>query len=178
MPMQCIRKRRIMGIATSCLLVTSSLALAELTVVFDSGQARPLSDFLGPLDSGKPDTAPSYPEKSQLGAADVESLLPIRSPGLTPGKVTPREHSVPFAHSFFLIGSDTNSKRWLEQHREALKRMGAAGMLVDASSIEDLHAIANLADGLPITPASGSDIAKALDIRHYPVGISAGRIWQ
>ena len=178
MLIQCIRKPRIMGIVASCLLVTTSLALAELTVVFDNGQARPLSDFIGPLDSGKPDTDLPYPEKMQLGAADVASLLPIRSPGLTPGNITPREHSVPFAHSFFLIGSDAISKRWLEQHREALKRTGAAGMLVDASSIEDLQAIANLADGLPITPASGSDIAKALGIRHYPVGISAGRIWQ
>ena len=178
MLIQCIRKRRIMGIVASCLLVTTSLALAELTVVFDNGQARPLSDFLGPLESDKPDTVPPNSEKSPLGAANVESLLPIRSPGLTPGKITPREHSVPFAHSFFLIGSDAISERWLTENREALKRMGAVGLLVDASSIEDLHAIANLADGLPITPASGSDIAKALGIRHYPVGISAGRIWQ
>lgn len=176
--MQSIRKRLKLGIAASCLLGVASFAVAELTVVFDNGQARPLSDFLGPLESDKPDTAPPYPEKLRLGAADVESLLPIRSPGLTPGKVTPREHSVPFARAFFLIGSDAISKRWLEQHREALKRMGAEGLLVDASSIEDLQAIANLADGLPITPASGSDIAKALGIRHYPVGISAGRIWQ
>ena len=178
MLLQRIQKRLSMGSVVSCLLVTTSLALAELTVVFDNGQARPLSDFLGPMDSGKPDTVPSYPEKPPLGSADVESLLPIRSPGLTPGKITPRKHSVPFAHSFFLIGSDTISKRWLIQNREALKQMGAAGLLVDASNIEDLRAIANLADGLPITPASGSDIAKALGILHYPVGISAGRIWQ
>ena len=176
--MQGTRKRLNLGFAASCLLAITSFAVAELTVVFDNGQARPLSDFLGPLDSGKADTAPSYPEKPPLGAADVESLLPIRSPGLTPGKITPRKHSVPFAHSFFLIGSDTISKRWLIQNREALQRMGAVGLLVDASSIEDLNAIANLADGLPITPASGSDIGKALGIRHYPVGISAGRIWQ
>ncbi len=178
MPILCIRKRRIMGIFVCCLLATTSVALAELTVVFDNGQARPLSDFFGPLDSGKPDTVPPYTEKHRLGAADVESLLPIRSPGLTPGKVTAREHSVPFARSFFLIGSDAISKRWLTENREALKRMGAMGLLVEAGSIEDLDAIANLADGLPITPASGSDIAKALGIRHYPVGISAGRIWQ
>ncbi len=56
--------------------------------------------------------------------------------------------------------------------------MGAVGLLVEATSIEDLRAIAELADGLPITPASGSDIGKALGISHYPAGISGGRIWQ
>ena len=56
--------------------------------------------------------------------------------------------------------------------------MGAVGLLVEATSLEDLRAIAEIADGLPITPASGSDIAKALGIAHYPAGISGGRIWQ
>ena len=56
--------------------------------------------------------------------------------------------------------------------------MGALGMLVEASSVEDLRNIARLAEGLPITPASGSDIAKAIGIAHYPFAISGGRIWQ
>ena len=108
----------------------------------------------------------------------THSLLPIRSAGLTPGKLTPRAHHVPFARAFFLIGSDAFSKRWLKQHLQALKQLGAVGMLVEATSVEDLRAIAELADGLPITPASGADIAKALGISHFPVGISGGRIWQ
>ena len=169
-------KRPIACLATLlCLLGTASFAAAGLTVIFDNGQARPLSDFLGALDSDK---VPSYTEKPQLGAADVQSLLPIRSPGLTPGILKPRAHNVPFARPFFLIGSDAWSKSWLVQHRTALKELGAVGMLVEASSIEDLRSIATIADGLPITPASGSDIAKALGISHYPAGISSGRIWQ
>lgn len=178
MVVQCFAKRLGALVALFFILGTSSPAAAELIVIFDNGQARPLSDFLGPLDSTKPDKAPKVPENRQLGAADVSSLLPIRSPGLTPGRITPRAHKVPFAGAFFLIGSDAISKRWLKQHREALKEMGAVGLLVAATSLEDLRAIAELADGLPITPASGSDIAQALGIRHYPVGISGGRLWQ
>ncbi len=165
-------------IALVCFFGTVSFASAELTVIFDNGQARPLSDFLGPPDSVQPDKVPSYSQKPQLGAADVQSLLPIRSAGLTPGKLTARAHHVPFARAFFLIGSDALSKRWLKQHRKALEQMGAVGLLVEATSLEDLRAIAELADGLPITPASGSDIAKAIGISHYPAGISGGRIWQ
>ncbi len=160
------------------LLGVASSSSAELSVIFDNGQTRPLSDFLGPFDSGKPENVPKYPENLQLGAGDASLLLPIRSPGLTPGKVMPRAHNVPFAQAFFLIGSDAFSKRWLKQHRKALKQLGAVGLLIEATSLEDLRVIAELADGLPITPASGADIARAMGIRHYPVGISGGRFWQ
>ena len=176
--MQSITKRLGCLVVLLVLLGTASIAAVELIVIFDNGQARPLLDFLSPLDAGETDKVPKYPENLQLGAADVELLLPIRSPELTPGKITPREHNVPFARAFFLIGSDTISKRWLKQHRKALKEMGAVGLLVEAATLEDLRAIAEITDGLPVAPASGSDIAKALGIRHYPVGISGGRIWQ
>lgn len=176
--MQNILKRLGRLVASLCLLGAVSAAAAGLTVIFDNGQAKPLSDFLGPLDAVQSDKAPSTIDKQHLGAADVQALLPIRSPGLTPGKLIPRAHNVPFARAFFLIGSDAWSKGWLRQHRKALKEMGAVGMLVEATSLEDLRAIAWLADGLPITPASGSDIAKVIGITHYPAGISGGRIWQ
>lgn len=51
-------------------------------------------------------------------------------------------------------------------------------MLVQAETMEDLRGIARLADGLSILPASGSDIAKALGVSHYPVLISAHGIEQ
>lgn len=161
-----------------CLLGTVSLSSAQLIVIFDNGQAKPLSDFLGPLENAKAEKEPAMVESMLLGAADLENLLPIRSPGLTPGKLRTRVHSVPFARPFFLIGSDQFSKSWLVKHRKALKQMGALGMLVEASSVEDLRDIARLGEGLPITPASGSDIAKAIGITHYPFAISGGRIWQ
>ena len=176
--MQNMLKRLGLLVPSLCLLGAVSAAAAGLTVIFDNGQARPLSDFLGPLDAVQSDKTPPTIDRQRLGAADVQALLPIRSPGLMPGKLSPRAHNVPFARAFFLIGSDAWSKRWLRQHRKALKEMGAVGMLVEATSLEDLRAIARLADGLPITPASGSDIAKAIGITHYPAGISGGRIWQ
>jgi integrating conjugative element protein (TIGR03765 family) len=82
-------------------------------------------------------------------------------------------HERPFARPFFLIGSDTRSRQWLQDHRDRLKALEAVGMLVQADTLEDLRAIADLAQGLPILPASASDIAKALGITHYPVVITA-----
>jgi integrating conjugative element protein (TIGR03765 family) len=174
---QCLERPVVCHLTLICLLGTASLSSAQLTVIFDNARARPMSDFLGPLENTNAEKEPAM-ESAPLGAADLETLLPIRSPGLTPGKLRPRTHNVPFARPFFLIGSDEFSKSWLVKHRKALKKMSALGMLVEASSVEDLRDIARLAEGLPITPASGSDIARAIGISHYPFAISGGRIWQ
>jgi integrating conjugative element protein (TIGR03765 family) len=162
---------------TLCLVADTSVA-EPLTVIFDNGRTRPLAEFLAPLAHVKRDRAAQSESSLNLGAADLDQLLPIRSPGLSPGKVEVRKHQVPFARPFFLIGSDSWSQGWLAEHRQRLLDIGAVGLLVDAASIEDLQPIASIADGLPITPAAGSDIASALGVMHYPFAVSDGRIWQ
>ena len=161
------------GIAIAGVLLPV-LAQAELTLIYDSGHTQPLAPFLKAFEADES----SSPQRSvvttpPLGAADPASLLPIQSPGLTPGQVQARSHERPFARPFFLIGSDAQSRQWLQDHRDRLKALGAVGMLVQADTLEDLRAIADLAQGLPILPASASDIAKALGITHYPVVITA-----
>jgi len=156
-----------------------AIAGAALTVIYDNGNTQPIAPFLGVFESAdeSPQQSP-IPTKLQLGAADPESLLPIQSPGLTPGPVQARAHDRPFSRPFFLIGSDVHSRQWLHDHRDRLKEIGAVGMLVQAETLEDLRTIAKLADGLSILPASGRDIAQALGISHYPVLISTHSIEQ
>lgn len=166
------------GIAFTCLLIPL-LAQAELTVIYDSGNTQPMAPFLNVFDSVDevPKRSP-VPTQRHLGAADPEAWLPIQSPGLTPGPVQARSHDRPFARPFFLIGSDVRSQQWLQANQKRLTEIGAVGMLVQAKTQDDLRAIADLADGLSILPASASDITKALGISHYPVLISAHGIEQ
>ncbi len=149
------------------------MASAALTVIHDNGNTRPLAPYLesiqAPVSPPRKRTAPAVPP---LGAADPEQWLPIRSPGLTPGRVERRAVHRPFARPFFLIGSDAFSRQWLVTHRDRLAEIGAVGMLVQAETVDDLRAIAALAKGLPILPASASDIAEALALSHYPVLIT------
>jgi integrating conjugative element protein (TIGR03765 family) len=146
--------------------------LAEVTVIYDSGNTRSLAPYLEimndpePIQNAPPKTGP------KLGAAEVKSLLPIRSPGLSPGQVKARSHNRPFSRPFFLVGSDERSRWWLREHRQRLEEIGAVGMLVQAETLEDLQSIARLAGGLSIMPASATDIATVLGIKHYPVLIS------
>ena len=164
--------------AIACLLIPLTVK-AELTVIYDGGQTEPLAPYLEVFYAN--DTLPQYSPviaKSPLGAADPKAWLPLRSPGLTPGPVPTQSHDRPFTRPVFLIGSDTGSRQWLQSHRDRLKAIGAVGMLVQADTLNDLRTIARLADSLSILPASGSDLAKALGISHYPVLISAHGIEQ
>ncbi len=166
------------GLVLIGMVLAPVLAWSDVTVIYDSGDTRPLAPYLEMLESVEPATNSSSLNIPKLGAADAQALLPIRSPGLSPGPVHPRPHNRPFSRPFFLIGADDWSRQWLVKHRDRLKQIGAVGMLVQAETIEDLEAMANLSEGLPIMPASATDIAAALGISHYPVLVTAQGIEQ
>jgi integrating conjugative element protein (TIGR03765 family) len=168
----------LLGLWLIGLALTPPPAWAELTVIYDSGDTRPLAPLLDVFDATAPVTKRAPTKPPALGAADLRALLPIRSPGLSPGPVQARAQPHPFARPFFLIGADARSRRWLAAHRDRLKAIGAVGMLVQADTLADLQAIAALADGLPITPASAADIAAALGVAHYPVLVTSRGIEQ
>lgn len=153
-------------------------ARSQLEVIFDNGRTRPLAPYLEALEPG-PEKPPSTPPATpSLGAADLANLLPIRSPGLSPGKVQARTHVRPQLRPFFMIGADARSRKWLVRHRAHLVSIGAVGLLVAVDSEQDLRQVARLAQGLAITPASGSDLARVLGLEHYPVLITASGISQ
>lgn len=160
-------------------------ALAQLTVIYDSGDTKSIAPYLAtlvPVESRRP-TPPSEnpaPDSPLLGPAQLSNLLPIRSPGLAPGVLSPHTDSEDIlarlalgnAPPFFLIGSDALSLRWLESRRAELQHLGAVGMLVQAETEADVRAVAQTAQGLPITLGSASDLAQTLGISTYPVLIS------
>jgi integrating conjugative element protein (TIGR03765 family) len=173
------------GAALLLALVSLIAARAAPIVIYDSGQTQPLAPYYESLrgEATAPETGQEPSGKSGLTAED---LLPIETPEMTPGPVTSRALNRPGALSgsavgarpLFLIGTDPLSRRWLVQHRKRLKEIGAVGLLVAAETTEDLEAIARIGEGLPIMPASGSEIARLYALEHYPVLIWQGRIEQ
>jgi integrating conjugative element protein (TIGR03765 family) len=67
---------------------------------------------------------------------------------------------------------------WFIEHRDRLAQIHAVGMLVHVETVADLEAIAAIADGLPVLPASATDIARSLALKHIPVLISRRGIEQ
>ena len=144
-----------------------------VTVIADVGPTQPLAPLLEVFNAR---AAPWDRPPARRSIADPAALLPIRSPGLAPGIEPARAISLPLTRPVFLVGADAASLRWLTDHHQQLVDSGAVGMLVQAESIDHLTAVAALAHGLSILPASAADIAAALKIVHYPVLITRNRI--
>lgn len=175
---------RIAGFVLIGIALWASIASAELTVIHDSGATRPLAPYLEVFGETPRMDPPARIENSneKLGAAALSNLLPIRTPGLMPGPVTPQPLRLPnngtLSRPFFLIGSDARSREWFAKHRDRLQAIGAVGMLVEADSEAELAAIAQIADGIPILPAPATDIARALGLEHIPALVSRHGIEQ
>ena len=181
----------IYGLGLLLSLGLSAKALAELTVIYDNGQTRPLAPLLEPLmaddaPTSEPAESATLNPSSSYGPADLRNLLPVRSPGLTVGDIAGSalrpEVLARLAQGnprpFFLIGSDAMSLRWLASHRDVLEDLGAVGMLIQAETETDVRRVAEVAQGLSITLGSGSDLAAALGIDRYPVLITPDGIRQ
>ena len=181
----------IFGFGLLLSLAVGPNARAELTVIYDNGQTRPIAPLLDPLlveeaPSTDPAENASLNPSARYGPATLSNLLPVRSPGLRVGNITASPLNADVLarlaqgnpRPFFLIGADTVSLQWLASHRNTLKRLGAVGLLIQAETEADGRQVADVAQGLPITLGSGGDLAVALGIDRYPVLITRDGIRQ
>ena len=109
----------------------------------------------------------------------ITNYLPIQTPKLTPGDVTPKALNNPqLIQPFFLVGSDNRSRQWLLQNREQLKRIHAIGLLVQANTLNDVQTMQSLSQGLTLIPAPANELIKRYGLEHYPVLITKEGITQ
>lgn len=99
-------------------------------------------------------------------------MLPVATPELTPGDVADRSLQLPGIGALFIVGDDDKSRIWLKANAEQLKSRHAAGLVVNLSNLPALQALRELAPGVPMAPASGSELARRLQLAHYPVLIT------
>lgn len=99
-------------------------------------------------------------------------MLPVATPELTPGDVADRPLQLPGIGALFIVGDDDASRLWLQANAEQLKSRHAAGLIVNVSNLPALQALRELAPGVPMAPASGSELARRLQLAHYPVLIT------
>ena len=166
------------------LALSDQPSFGDLPVIHDSGQTQSLAPLLRPLLPDSVAVEKAQPEYSSAvqpaGLADLSILLPIRSPGLSPGKLDTapvgqrirRYLAQVNPRPFFLIGADALSLLWLSRHRDGLIEIGAIGLLVQAENAEEVRRVAEAARGLPVGLGSGTDLGTALGIDRYPVLIT------
>ncbi|WP_330109793.1 integrating conjugative element protein [Methylophaga thalassica] len=156
-------------ISLSVLLILSTLVHAEPKVIFDSGRTINADRYLSA------EQKPSFPKRKP----SITSLITPITPEMSVGKVERRNVELPYLPSpLFLVGTDKISINWLSQHRQALIKAGAVGLIVNSKSASDIQQVIHTAKGLQISPASGSDLAKQLNLHHYPILITRTQIAQ
>ncbi|MER2554894.1 MAG: integrating conjugative element protein [Thauera sp.] len=109
---------------------------------------------------------------------DEAAMLPVHSASLSPGDVARRVIQAPGLTPLFLVGDDDRSRTWLRQRAQALRDLGAVGLVVQVESPQALAALRALAPGLTLAPVSGDELAQRLGLRHYPVLVTATGIEQ
>lgn len=156
----------------ACLLfasfITTCYALKVLAIAEPNIDARPYLQFKNEKDfsgtGGLLQPASNFP-------------LPVSS-NLSVGKVSQRTlASNPFTHALFIVGDDAFSRTWLEQNATRLQALEAIGFITNVTDMSVVRELSALA-GLPLQPVNIDELATILDIRHYPVVVERGSIWQ
>ncbi|MXP50282.1 integrating conjugative element protein [Pantoea sp. Eser] len=99
----------------------------------------------------------------------MAGILPVTTPELSPGNTADRPLQLPGIGALFLVGDDALSREWLKANAGALAEQHAAGIIVNFT---DMDTVRELAPGASLAPASGSELARRLQIEHYPVLIT------
>lgn len=176
-------RSRLLPLVFVCLAPLPAYALAHrLIVVEDRGGAsalpyyRALNLLPDPSDLSQL-PLPSVPAVSMKPYSEAD-FLPVHSVSLTPGPVRRRVIAAPGLKPLCLLGDDSLSRAWLKQRLPMLQALNAIGLVVEVASYRDLQALRHLAPGVPLVPASGDDLARRLDLNHYPVLVTPTGIEQ
>ncbi|ECR4900802.1 integrating conjugative element protein [Salmonella enterica] len=159
----------------SALLTTSSMA--ALNVIADLGgeSTAPLFDAIN--NENNEFTPPRSLNSTETSAypapADISDMLPVSTPEMSAGKVVSRELNLTGMTPVFLVGDDVLSREWLALRRDELKRRHATGLVVNVSDKAALAELQQLVPGVTLLPASASEIARRLQLSHYPVLITS-----
>ena len=167
------------SIAFYSAIVLSSVATATAApvVIYDGGLSYPITEYTESITKkAKPNPGRDPQSISQKARPVLRYVVPVKTPELTPGRVTTRANgklrNAYLMQPIFIVGADRLSLQWLKSNRARLREINAYGILVQADTVADVTKVARAAQGLNIVPVSGSDIARQLALKHYPVLIS------
>ncbi len=116
---------------------------------------------------------------AQPGKVRVPHAFPIRTPEMTPGRVTPSRHAFTgVQRPLCVVGTDPWSQRWAANRRARLLELGAVCLVVQAKTTQDVEALRATLAPVPTIAASASDLARRLGLTHYPVLLSGEGVEQ
>lgn len=157
------------AVSVLCMTLINPLpTIAALNVVADLG-GNDTAPFFEGINRQDKDPNTNKVWKGKPGEA---AMLPVVTPELSVGIETPRPLRLPGIGALFLIGDDPASRSWLQMNAAQIKKKNAVGLIVNVSSMSAVQSLRELASGIQMAPASGSELARRLHITHYPVLIT------
>ncbi|EJE3852486.1 integrating conjugative element protein [Salmonella enterica] len=161
-------------LVVSALLTTSSVA--ALNVIADLG-GESTAPFFDAINNENNEFTPPRALKAEPAPApapaDISDMLPVTTPEMSAGKVVSRELHLAGMTPVFLVGDDPLSREWLTLRHDELKRLHATGLVVNVSDKAALTELQQRVPGVTLLPASASEIARRLQLSHYPVLITS-----
>ncbi|UJD78171.1 conjugal transfer protein [Photorhabdus luminescens] len=153
------------------MMILAPCSQAALTIVADLG-GQSTAAYFDAINAQ--DNEPTTSSNTEATPPDLTEggMLPVETPELSPGPVDARPLQLPGMGALFMIGDDARSKQWLKENLVGLRKKQAVGLLVSVRDKAQLDELRQLAEGLVLAPASGSDLAQRLNLRHYPVLIT------
>lgn len=153
-------------------------APAALIVVGDLG-GQPTAPLFEAINANNETTASVRTIQPETPATlSISDMLPVSTPEMTPGQVADRPLHLPGMPPVFIVGNDPSSRQWLEAWALRLKEIGATGMVVNVKDEASLHSLRQLTPGVSLVPVRGGDLARRLQLSHYPVLITASGLQQ
>ena len=111
----------------------------------------------------------------------LQEMIDLRLPAHSSAVAGPvSRHRIDFAgfsYSIFIIGDDAQSRKWLSEHAEILKKIQAIGFVTNIQTHQSYEALQELA-GVPLLPANVDDLLGVLKTDHYPLIAHHGDVWQ
>lgn len=153
-------------------------------VIHDAGGTEPIAPYMAPYmesapqtegEAGPPPGAHVLPPVDRL---DLTQSLPVSTPTLQPGRLL--EDATPevlerlrfLARPLCVVGAEPWSLQWLQTHGETLRAMGTTCLAVEVSDAQAWEALVEAAQGLPIAPVPGQELAETFGLSVYPVLIT------
>lgn len=150
------------------------LASRPPTVIHDAGGV-PLAPYFEPFTYDARDAA-AEPAPQMPAQPQPPQLFPVVSIRAGPGRLlqNPMPSKLPGGpgQPVFIVGDDPASLDWLQRNADALRRMGARGIVASVGTPEDFLRLRTSVD-LYMVPMSADALLEAAGIHVWPVLIGA-----
>ena len=160
---------KIISASALCFLASPFFVHAELNVVADLGGKDTASFFDG---INRQDNNEANNTESRTWKPGEGAMLPVLTPELTVGIEASRTLNLPGLGALFLVGDDPASRSWLQINAAKLSQMQAVGLIVNVTDMAAVQSLRSLVPDVQMAPASGGELARRLQLRHYPALIT------